>query len=81
MKIPSKVLKFVRVTTRESETHLIKIISDALVIGNDVVIDLGERTTVRQVYFVGINHNSPPIATKIRCAVSNVTRLITFVKL
>ena len=50
MRIPSQVLKFVRVTTRELVTQLIRLAKDALIIGNDVVVDLRERTTVRQVY-------------------------------
>jgi len=42
--LPSQVFKFVWVTTtRESATLSIKFRNDALIVGNDVVIDLGTK--------------------------------------
>lgn len=48
--------------------------SDSLIIGNHIVIDLGTNC---QIYLVGIKHDSPPMATKIRCVVLNEIRVMT----
>ncbi len=75
--LPHHVLKFARFTMRTSVTMPSKIKTNALIIPDYVVIDLGGQTKVTKCYFTNINFYSPRDTSKNMCIVSEVSRVIT----